>query len=110
MRVLAITCHPDDMGRGCVGTLTKYVKNGHLTIDSANIEQLEKITEIIRDANPDVITTHSSNNYCSDHFKASFDAYCPHFKLKLGETSGVAPIFYTDTHKGMNFVLTEYEN
>ena len=163
MKVLAITCHPDDMELGCAGTLIKYVKQGHeayscnvangnmghvvimpdelrdirrkeaekscslagikyipadfgdLTIDSTNIEQLEKITKIIRDVNPDVIITHCPYDYCSDHvetsklvFKASFDASCPHFKPHLGEASCVAPVFYVDIDRGLNFNPTEY--
>ena len=88
---------------------------GDLTINSGNEEQLSKMIAIIRYAKPDVIITHSPNDYCSDHvetsklvFKASFDASCPHFMPHLGEATAVTPIYYSDTDSGMNFIPTEY--
>ncbi len=86
-----------------------------LTIDGANIEQLEKVTKLIRDAKPDVIITQAPNDYCSDHaevsklvFKASFDASVPHFKPELGEACDVTPIYYAENDYGIDFMPTEY--
>lgn len=86
-----------------------------LTIHSANEEQQDKIIRIIRYARPDVIITHSPNDYCSDHvelsklvFNASFSASCPHFKSHLGAATPVTPLYYTDTSDCMDFIPTEY--
>ncbi len=86
-----------------------------LTVNSADVEQQNKIIKIIRDAKPDVIITHSPTDYCSDHvevsklvFNASFSATCPHFKPELGEACDVTPIYYTENASGIDFVPTEY--
>ncbi len=86
-----------------------------LEIDGTNIEQLEKVTKIIRYAKPDVIITQAPNDYCSDHietsklvFKASFDASVPHFKPELGEACDVCPIYYAENDYGVDFNPTEY--
>lgn len=88
---------------------------GDLTVNSASVEQIDKIIKVIRYARPDVIITHSPDDYCSDHaevsklvFNASFSASCPHFKPELGEAVEVAPIFYSEHSDGINFVPTEY--
>ena len=86
-----------------------------LTINSADVEQQKKVLKVIRDAKPDVIITHSPDDYCTDHvevsklvFKASFDASCPQFMPELGEAVAVTPLYYADTDLGINFVPTEY--
>ena len=88
---------------------------GDLTVDSTNIEQLEKVTKLIRDVKPDVIITQSPTDYCSDHvevsklvFKASFDASVPHFKPHLGKACDVMPVYYAENDYGMDFMPTEY--
>lgn len=88
---------------------------GDLTINSGDMSQCREITRIIRYAHPDLIITHSPNDYCSDHvelskivFKASFDASCPHFEPSLGPAADVTPIYYSDTSNGFNVFPTEY--
>ncbi len=88
---------------------------GDLTVNSANEDQLKRITKIIRDAAPDVIITHSPNDYCSDHvelsklvFAASFNATCPHFEPDLGSACSLTPLYYADTSRSINCVPTEY--
>lgn len=88
---------------------------GDLCVNSASEEQLNKMIKIIRDAKPDVIITHSPDDYCSDHvetsklvFNASFSASCPHFKPELGEPTDVVPLYYVEHDDGINFIPTEY--
>lgn len=88
---------------------------GDLTVNSSDTEQLKKFIKIIRTVKPDVIITHSPQDYCSDHnelsklvFKASFDATCPHFMPELGEACHLAPLYYTDTDSGINCIPSEY--
>ncbi len=88
---------------------------GDLTMNSADVSQQDKIIKVIRYAKPDVIITHSPDDYCSDHvelsklvFNASFSASCPHFKPELGEPTEVTPIYYSDPAGGIGFMPTEY--
>lgn len=88
---------------------------GDLKMNSASEEQTDKIIKVIRYAKPDVIITHSPNDYASDHvelskivFNASFSASCPHFKPELGEATELTPIYYCDHADGINFTPTEY--
>ena len=88
---------------------------GDLTVNSASEAQQNEIIRIIRYAKPDVIITHSPDDYCSDHvetsklvFNASFSASCPHFKPELGEATDVTPIYYAEHDDGIAFVPTEY--
>ncbi len=88
---------------------------GDLTVNSADVEQQDKMIKIIRYAKPDLIITHNPEDYCSDHaelsklvFNASFSASCPHFKPELGEATAVTPIYYVDNGDGINFVPTEF--
>ena len=134
MKVLAVSCHPDDIEISAGGTLLRYdargdevtichlangdkgdlitpsselrlIRNaeaqkggarlgakkvvsldvGDLMVDSRDQEVLLKLIRVIRDANPDVIITHSPADYMKDHievsnmvFDASFSATIPH--------------------------------
>ena len=78
-----------------------------------NKEQRDKVVEVIRYAKPDVIITHSPNDYMPDHvavsklvFDASFSASVPHYGM--GDVAGVTPLYYMDTLAGVNFLPTEY--
>jgi len=88
---------------------------GDLCVNSTSEEQQKKMIKIIRHVKPDVIITHSPNDYCSDHnelsklvFKASFDATCPHYFPELGEACSLTPIYYTDNEDGIGSIPTEY--
>ncbi|MCL2813552.1 MAG: PIG-L family deacetylase [Oscillospiraceae bacterium] len=77
------------------------------------IAQRDKITEVIRFFKPDVLITHSPNDYMPDHvavgklvFDASFAASVPHYGT--GEATKLTPIYYMDTLAGVNFMPTEY--
>lgn len=161
MKILTISCHPDDMEILCAGTLLKckargdevtvcHVANGNmghevimpeelreirrgeairssesagfniltvdvgdLVVDSASMEQRDRIVKVIRDADPDLIITHSPNDYMLDHravsklvFDASFVATCPHY----GEGKGTrnVPLYYMDNMACLGFEASEY--
>ena len=76
-------------------------------------EQRDKVVEVIRYAKPDVIITHSPDDYIPDHtavsklvFDASFAASVPHYLN--GEAAALTPVYYMDTLAGVNFLPTEY--
>jgi LmbE family N-acetylglucosaminyl deacetylase len=164
MNVLAVGCHPDDLEIGCVGTLAKYVKQGHhvvmchvangemghaviqpeelrkirtgeaekageligaaevinldvpdLTVDSGKEDTVRKLVDVVRYTRPDIIITHSPEDYMRDHlevnrlvFNASFSSSIPHLTTEHTAYTGIAPIYYMDTLAGINFLPTEY--
>ncbi|MBQ7566370.1 MAG: PIG-L family deacetylase [Oscillospiraceae bacterium] len=135
MKVLAITCHPDDAEIYVGGTLCKYARRGDevtvchiangsqghavilpdelrrlrireayeggrllgvketicldvndLEVDSSDRGVVTALVEVIRHAQPDVVFTHSPNDYMKDHvetgklaFDATFSASVPHY-------------------------------
>ncbi|MBR2721583.1 MAG: PIG-L family deacetylase [Clostridia bacterium] len=78
-------------------------------------EQRDRIVDVIRRVQPDLIITHSPNDYMSDHtavsklvFDASFAASVPHYESGVMTASKVTPIYYMDTSNGVDFNPTEY--
>jgi LmbE family N-acetylglucosaminyl deacetylase len=74
-----------------------------------------KVVDIIRQARPDIIFTHSPQDYMPDHvttsqlvFEASFTATLPNFKTRYKAHKLITPIFYLDTMAGINFLPTDY--
>ena len=77
------------------------------------IEQRDQLVDVIRKTDPDILITHSPNDYMPDHvavsklvFDASFAASVPHYKT--GPASKITPLYYMDTLAGVNFMPTEY--
>lgn len=74
-------------------------------------EQIVKVVEVIRLAQPDIIITHAPNDYMPDHlaagqitFSASFMATLPHVKTEHPFFEKITPIFYMENLGGANFV------
>ena len=73
------------------------------------------MVDIIRYAKPDLIITHTPNDYMPDHtaiskivFDASFTATLPNYKTNVDGYANLVPIYYMDSLAGVNFVPTEY--
>lgn len=88
---------------------------GDLLVNSADKYQIDKLVEIIRAADPDVIITHSENDYMGDHievsklvFKATFAASVPHYEPQLGKACKVTPLYYMDNTSLLNSNPTEF--
>ena len=93
-----------------------------LEIYDGNREARDKIVDVIKYAQPDVIITHDPDDYMPDHtavsklvFDASFTATLPNYKLENPKYSNentppakLVPIYYMDTLAGVNFNPTEY--
>ncbi|MHB1453837.1 MAG: PIG-L deacetylase family protein [Saccharofermentanales bacterium] len=78
-------------------------------------EQRDKVVDIIRYAQPDVIITHSPDDYMPDHvevsklvFDAAFAASVPHYRASRDTSARLTPIYYMDHLAGINFHPTEY--
>lgn len=84
-----------------------------LQVDSKNEETVLKLVEAIRRARPDVIITHSPDDYMKDHVDvsrivtdASFSASVPHYSS--GPACGIVPVYFMDTLAGVGFLPEEY--
>ncbi len=97
------------IGAECLGPIA-----GDLDLYPTREMRLEVI-DIIRYSKPDVIITHSRNDYMPDHiitgqlvFDASFTATLPLYKTKYPAHERITPIFYMDTLAGFKFEPTHY--
>jgi len=86
-----------------------------LDIYPENKEARDKVVEIIRTVKPDLILTHYSQDYMSDHtatsklvFDASFAATVPHYSCKVEGATKVVPLYYFSPSCGIGFLPTEY--
>ncbi len=86
-----------------------------LEIFDNNKEARDKMVDVIKYANPDVIITHDPNDYMPDHtavsrlvFDASFTATLPNYKSKYKDPAKLVPIYYMDTLAGVGFNPTDY--
>ena len=85
-----------------------------LDIFDNNRAARDKMVEVIRYADPDLIITHNPDDYMPDHtavsrlvFDASFAATLPNYPPKTDKPAKLVPIYYMDTLAGVNFVPDE---
>ena len=84
-------------------------------VNAADPEQRRLVIDLVRDARPDLIITHSPHDYMSDHneisklvFDCSFHATLPLFETGKPHHDTVTPIYYMETIMGVGFQPTEY--
>jgi LmbE family N-acetylglucosaminyl deacetylase len=84
-------------------------------VNAADPEQRRLVVDLVRDARPDLIITHSPHDYMSDHneiskllFDCSFHATLPLFDTGKPHHDKVTPIYYMETIMGVAFQPTEY--
>lgn len=94
----------------------------HMTLDlrdgdvnAADPAQKRLVVDLVREARPDVILTHTQDDYMGDHnevaelvFECSFYATFPNLATSKARHDAVTPIFAMDTIAGLGFVPTEY--
>ncbi|MFV0399157.1 MAG: PIG-L deacetylase family protein [Oscillospiraceae bacterium] len=88
---------------------------GDLLVNDSSREQRDLVVDLLRSEQPDVILTHSPEDYMPDHvavsklvFDASFAASVPHYRTAEPGSAPTTPIFYMDTLAGVGFLPTEY--
>ncbi|MBR2338343.1 MAG: PIG-L family deacetylase [Clostridia bacterium] len=88
---------------------------GDMDIYDNNKEARDRMVDIIRYADPDLIITHTPDDYHADHtavsrlvFDASFAATVPHYKTKVDKVAKLTPLYYMDVSTGVDFNPTEY--
>ncbi|MBR2929676.1 MAG: PIG-L family deacetylase [Clostridia bacterium] len=81
-----------------------------LDIYADNKEARDKMVDVIRYADPDLIITHDPDDYMPDHtavsklvFDAAFTATLPNYPTKEKTVAKLVPIFYMDTLAGVGF-------
>ncbi len=86
-----------------------------LDIYDNNKEARDKMVDVIKYANPDLIITHDPDDYMPDHtavsrlvFDASFTATLPNYASKQPNPAKLVPIYYMDTLAGVNFNPTMF--
>ena len=113
---LAVIRHEEACRAGKMGGYEVIWGGFHdLDIFENNKEARDKMVDVIRYAEPDLIITHAPNDYMPDHtsvsklvFDAAFTATLPNYPTKQKGTVGMVPIYYMDTLAGVNFNPTEY--
>jgi LmbE family N-acetylglucosaminyl deacetylase len=89
--------------------------DGDLVLYHQDKATRDKVVDIIRQAKPDFIITHTPNDYMPDHiavgklvFDASFCASLPHYVTEYDNAVPICPIYYMDNLGAFQFTPTEY--
>jgi len=84
-------------------------------VDAGDDEQRTAVVELVREVRPDLIITHSTGDYMSDHdetskliFDCSFHATLPLLETGRPHHDTVTPIYFMDTVMGLGFHPAEY--
>ncbi|MFN2627934.1 MAG: PIG-L deacetylase family protein [Gaiellaceae bacterium] len=84
-------------------------------VDATDREQRAAVVELMREVRPDLIITHSADDYMSDHnetsklvFDCSFHATLPLLETGTPHHDTVSPIYFMDTVMGLGFQPTDY--
>lgn len=98
-----------------IGAESFNIDIGDTSVESSVKEARNKIVEVIRETNADLIITHNPDDYMRDHsetsrlaFDASFCCTLPHLPTKYNALDNFPPVFYMDTLAGIGFLPTEY--
>ncbi|OPZ88690.1 MAG: Mycothiol S-conjugate amidase [Firmicutes bacterium ADurb.Bin419] len=93
-------------------SLTANIPDIEVVVD---LESRLKIVDILRQADPDLVITHSPDDYMTDHINVSrlvFESiYCSNLGLVKTEhppTTKLPFLYYMDTLAGLNFMPDEY--
>jgi LmbE family N-acetylglucosaminyl deacetylase len=84
-------------------------------VDASSPQQRAAMVQLVREAAPDVLLTHASNDYMTDHnetsrlvFDASFMATLPRFETASPHHPRVTPLYFMETVSGLGFEPTEF--
>jgi LmbE family N-acetylglucosaminyl deacetylase len=84
-------------------------------VNAADPEQRRRVVDLVREAQPDLIITHSPSDYMVDHneisklvFDSSFTATLPLYETDKPAHASVTPIYFMETVMGIGFLPTEY--
>lgn len=100
------------IGADCIG-----LDVNDLEVDANSKELLDRIVDVIRKAAPDVIFTHSPDDYSPDlaavsklTVDADLKASMFHYVTNEKPLNSIIPVYYMDTFAGVGFFPDEYVN
>ena len=117
---------PEDLGKirlAEAATAARLIKADFYAVDTDDLhvksddeKTIKRLARVIRHTSPDLIITHSENDYHSDHnetykavFRACFAASVRHFDLDCEDPPAAPAVIYQmDNLTGVNFIPTEY--
>lgn len=92
---------------------TLGVPDGH--VRASDPDQQAQLIDLVRRAQPDVIITHSPNDYMGDHnevsklvFDCSYFATLPHLRTGTQQAARLTPMFFMETVSGLGFNPTHF--
>ena len=100
-----------------IGAEVAAVNIGDGDVQAEDEQARQRVVDLVRQAQPDVIITHAPDDYMPDHvavsklvFFASFLASVPQWRtgMDLPHYELVPPVYYMDTMAGVNFVPDDY--
>lgn len=84
-------------------------------LDGGSLAARMRFIDLIRETMPEVVFTHSPNDYHADHiatskltFEATFAASVPLVETALPAADSILPVFYMDTLAGIGFTPEQY--
>lgn len=84
-------------------------------INAADRDQQRAVVDLVREAQPDLILTHSPGDYMGDHneisrlvFDCSFYAALPLYETNKQYHSEITPIYFMETIMGHGFLPSEF--
>jgi len=93
-------------------SISSEIADGEVVLD---LNSRVKILDVLRQADPDIVITHSPDDYHSDHinvsrlvFEATYLANLVLWKTNFPPTSKLPYLYYMDTLAGVNFTPDEY--
>jgi LmbE family N-acetylglucosaminyl deacetylase len=93
-------------------SISAEIPDGELVPD---LESRIRVIDVLRQADPDLVITHSPDDYHSDHintsklvFEATYLANLGLWKTNFPPTSKLPYLYYMDTIAGINFTPDEY--
>ena len=93
-------------------SISSEIADGEVVLD---LNSRVKILDVLRQADPDIVITHSPDDYHSDHinvsrlvFEATYLANLVLWKTNFPPTSKLPYLYYMDTLAGVNFTPEEY--
>lgn len=93
-------------------SISSEIADGEVVLD---LNSRIKIIDVLRQSDPDIVITHSPDDYHSDHinvsrlvFEATYLANLVLWKTSFSPTSKLPYLYYMDTLAGVNFTPDEY--
>lgn len=97
------------------GIKVRTLDIGDLVVYDGCREHRDAMVKVICEEQPDVIITHTPDDYMPDHtavsklvFDAAFAASCAHYPATNNNPAKLTPIYYMDSLAGVGFVPTEF--